>query len=158
FSLFTDTSTAFGAIHMSKLTLQQQRKWFALALAAVAGSGIAWHLSPGLPVLFGPRASASAKQAGYELFVHEWQPNDPLAHGDGLGPVFNEKSCVACHNQGGVGGGGDNSHNVNIFMATTSDGAFHQGAIHGSASEARFAESFELVRQRFPVIPGTTRV
>ena len=27
--------------------------------------------------------------------------------GDGIGPVFNAKSCVACHFQGGVGGAGD---------------------------------------------------
>ena len=40
------------------------------------------------------------------MFEREWQPNDPLAHGDGLGPVFNAKSCAACHFQGGVGGGG----------------------------------------------------
>ena len=44
---------------------------------------------------------------GLDLFTHEWQPSDPLCHGgDGLGPVYNETSCVACHGQGGVGGVG----------------------------------------------------
>ena len=47
------------------------------------------------------------KAVGQALFEHEWTPNDPLAEGDGLGPVFNAKSCVACHFQGGIGGGGE---------------------------------------------------
>ena len=45
--------------------------------------------------------------SGQELFEHQWEPNDPLTPaGDGLGPVFNETSCLACHRQGGAGGGG----------------------------------------------------
>ncbi len=61
-----------------------------------------------------------AKQApdGRELFAREWLPNDARAHGgDGLGPVFNDSSCVACHNQGGLGGGGAASKNVDIISA-----------------------------------------
>src|SRR5204862_3044446 len=58
---------------MRKLPLDRQRKWFGLGLLALIVAGVVWHFSPGLPVLFGPSASASAKQAGYELFVHEWQ-------------------------------------------------------------------------------------
>jgi CxxC motif-containing protein (DUF1111 family) len=55
-------------------------------------------------------------QAGRELFVHEWTPNDPLAAGgDGLGPVFNAKSCAECHKQGGLGGGGPLENNVTTF-------------------------------------------
>ncbi len=38
-------------------------------------------------------------------------------HGDGLGPVFNDSSCVACHNAGGSGGGGPSSKNVDIVTA-----------------------------------------
>ena len=53
------------------------------------------------------RSTASARASGREIFLREWIPNDPRSHGgDGLGPVFNESSCVSCHNQGGVGGGG----------------------------------------------------
>ena len=49
--------------------------------------------------------AAAAK--GHELFEHVWTPNDPLAGtGDGLGPVFNASSCLACHRQGGIGGSG----------------------------------------------------
>ncbi|HTQ38506.1 MAG TPA: di-heme oxidoredictase family protein [Pirellulales bacterium] len=62
--------------------------------------------------------SAAAAPDGKELFQREWIPNDPRSHGgDGLGPVFNDSSCVACHNQGGSGGGGTASKNVDIITA-----------------------------------------
>src|SRR5258707_14707664 len=73
-----------------------------------------------------PAAAKSAKVAtatkgsadGRELFSREWLPNDARSHGgDGLGPVFNDSSCVACHNQGGIGGGGAASKNVDIVTA-----------------------------------------
>src|SRR4051794_33327804 len=50
---------------------------------------------------------------GREIFGREWLPGDSRSHGgDGLGPVFNDSSCVACHNQGGTGGGGPSGKNV----------------------------------------------
>ncbi len=56
--------------------------------------------------------------SGHELFTREWLPNDARAHGgDGLGPVYNDSSCVACHNQGGTGGSGPASKNVDILTA-----------------------------------------
>jgi CxxC motif-containing protein (DUF1111 family) len=65
-------------------------------------------------------AKAEAKPDGAELFAREWLPNDSRAHGgDGLGPVFNDSSCVACHNQGGTGGAGPASKNVDIITAFT---------------------------------------
>src|SRR4051812_5763127 len=97
---------------MSRLTLAGQRRLAGFGLFGVFGLTLAWVLSPGLPVMWGPYASASTREAGRELFEHEWAVNDPLAHGDGLGPVFNAKSCVACHFQGGVGGGGEVAHNA----------------------------------------------
>ena len=42
------------------------RKWFGLGLLAIIVLGLVWHFSPGLPVLFGPWASASTKQAGLD--------------------------------------------------------------------------------------------
>ncbi len=68
----------------------------------------------------GAQAASPTRQPlnGKELFTREWQPRDPRAHGgDGLGPLFNDTSCVACHNQGGVGGGGSKGRNVNIVTA-----------------------------------------
>lgn len=58
------------------------------------------------------------KADGYELFTREWLTKDARARGgDGLGPVFNDSSCVACHNQGGPGGGGPDSKNVDVITA-----------------------------------------
>ena len=56
--------------------------------------------------------------SGEEIFRREWIANDPRSHGgDGLGPVFNESSCVACHNLGGVGGAGPVNKNVSLVTA-----------------------------------------
>lgn len=58
--------------------------------------------------------------SGKEIFAREWLPDDPRSHGgDGLGPVFNDSSCVACHNQGGVGGAGPASKNVDIVSVVS---------------------------------------
>jgi CxxC motif-containing protein (DUF1111 family) len=58
---------------------------------------------------------------GYEIFNREWMPNDPRGHGgDGLGPVYNDTSCVACHNSGGSGGAGPVSKNIDILNALRS--------------------------------------
>lgn len=126
------------------------------------GSGVivaaaAWFLSPGLPVLWAPRADAATKQAGLALFEHEWQPHDSLAQGDGLGPVFNASSCVACHFQGGVGGGGSNEHNVNAFeaMPTKDRPEVQGGLVHAFAVENRFLEKSDSLHVLFPIIPGT---
>ena len=56
---------------------------------------------------------------GYEIFNREWMPDDPRGHGgDGLGPVYNDSSCVACHNSGGSGGAGPASKNIDILSAS----------------------------------------
>jgi mono/diheme cytochrome c family protein len=56
---------------------------------------------------------------GYEIFNREWMPNDSRGHGgDGLGPVYNDTSCVACHNAGGGGGGGPSSKNIDVLSAS----------------------------------------
>ncbi len=55
---------------------------------------------------------------GRELFVKLWEPGKPsAAGGDGLGPLYNEQSCVGCHNLGGTGGGGENDRNVLLLTA-----------------------------------------
>jgi CxxC motif-containing protein (DUF1111 family) len=58
-----------------------------------------------------PKADA---HRGRELFERVWTP-EKTAKGDGLGPLFNERSCVACHSLGGVGGAGPNSKNVDLL-------------------------------------------
>jgi len=56
-------------------------------------------------------------EPGRELFEHVWQANDPLAGGDGLGPMYNGVSCAACHYQGALGGAGAAEQNVQILTS-----------------------------------------
>lgn len=67
--------------------------------------------------------TAVRSSVGRDLFQREWLANDPRSHdGDGLGPVFNDTSCAACHNLGGAGGGGPVHKNVEIITAATLGG------------------------------------
>ncbi len=60
---------------------------------------------------------------GEALFFKNWVANDPASpHGDGLGPVYNETSCVACHGLGAPGGAGPESKNVAILTALSANG------------------------------------
>ena len=55
---------------------------------------------------------------GRELFMKIWEPGKPSpTGGDGLGPLYNETSCVACHHLGGVGGAGGNDRNALMLTA-----------------------------------------
>src|SRR5207248_6132098 len=135
---------------------EKTRRRFGAALVIALAAGIAWFFSPGLPVLWGPYASAAVKAEGKALFEHEWQPNDPLAHGDGLGPLFNARSCVACHFQGGAGGGGSNQFNVTNFeiLPTHRDPHMHAGTVHAFATDPAGKETPGLLHQTFPVEKG----
>lgn len=116
-----------------------------------------WYcLGPGLPVVRSPRAAAGDVALGRELFEHPWQVHDALAGGDGLGPVFNDTSCAACHSQGGLGGGGDPSHNVQAFevIPTRLDRVMRTGQVHAFSVAPEFAESPALLRKVYPVVPG----
>jgi CxxC motif-containing protein (DUF1111 family) len=101
-----------------------------------------------------PVLDVSDVKTGEVLFKHEWQPYDPLCNGgDGLGPVFNAKSCVACHNQGGVGGSGDVTHNVTTFLVMTADGApLREGVVHAFATSPKYLETLQQVDPSFPAI------
>ncbi|TXT36372.1 MAG: thiol oxidoreductase [Planctomycetota bacterium] len=87
--------------------------------------------------------AVSAQISGREIFLREWLPNDPRSHGgDGLGPVFNETSCVACHNQGGVGGSGSEGKNVNVISALRLPNQAELQAIQQkAAAEAQAAQA-----------------
>jgi CxxC motif-containing protein (DUF1111 family) len=77
-------------------------------------------------VVFAAANSSSARSAdpdrvarGKLLFIRDWAPLDEMSpQGDGLGPLFNAESCVACHAQGGVGGAGPNDANVQLLTLT----------------------------------------
>ncbi len=80
------------------------------AIAAAGGRSRADDSGPAKP---------DAVALGYEIFNREWLPQDTRSHGgDGLGPVYNDTSCVACHNAGGSGGAGPVSKNIDILSAS----------------------------------------
>jgi RNA polymerase sigma factor (sigma-70 family) len=71
------------------------------------------------------RSSETSLRLGRELFERVWVKDDPRSHGgDGLGPVFNGSSCVACHNLGGSGGAGTIDKNIEIVTATDGFGDY----------------------------------
>lgn len=67
---------------------------------------------------------------GRDLFLHQWKPGDTLSpQGDGLGPMFNGKSCVECHSLGGVGGSGEAKRNAQFLSFLPESGNFTEEAI-----------------------------
>jgi CxxC motif-containing protein (DUF1111 family) len=145
---------------MANYTLDRTRKRIGYGALTVMALWVVWSLTPGLPAFWGPRASAEEKAAGRTLFEHEWQPYDELAGGDGLGPVFNARSCAECHFQGGIGGGGDKKHNVHVFeaMPTVDRPDVKGGLVHKFAVENRYLEGGRTLREFFPIVPNGARV
>ncbi len=145
---------------MQENILKQTRRRFGLAASAALVAIAAWMFWPGLPVIWEPRADPETKAMGLTLFEHEWQPHDAMASGDGLGPVFNARSCVDCHSQGGVGGGGDISHNVRAFEAapTKEKPEPESGLVHHFAVENRFLEGRGELRVLFPLVTRVATV
>ncbi len=88
-------------------TAARSGAWSALAWCAIGG-----------PALAGPGETSgrSLVAEGARLFLTDWSTTsrDGLG-GDGLGPMFNERSCVACHGQGGPGGAGGSRFDVLIL-------------------------------------------
>jgi CxxC motif-containing protein (DUF1111 family) len=101
-----------------------------------------------------PTVDRDLASAGEILFSHEWQPNDPLcAGGDGLGPVFNAKSCVACHHQSGPGGSGGLENNVTTFLFVAHNGSdVRQGVLHAFATAPEYQETLAHVSRSLPPI------
>ncbi len=115
------------------------------------GVGLVWLVWPGQSALWGRRAKPEAD--GRALFEHEWTANDPLAGGGGRGPVYNARSCVACHFQGGVGGAGTSPCNVLTFEVLPSqrDPRVRTGVVHNFAVSPSLKESPEVLFQLFPL-------
>src|SRR5262249_5039979 len=63
-------------------------------------------------------------------------------------PVYNETSCIACHHQGGPGGAGPTSTNVEILSAATGSTGRPAAELHPGF---RFSQS--VVLHRFGVDP-----
>jgi CxxC motif-containing protein (DUF1111 family) len=73
--------------------------------------------------------------------------------GDGLGPVFNATSCVACHHLGGPGGAGGLEHNVTTFTVRASDGQTPKEGVVHSHSLGRP----ETLQDVHSALPATSR-
>ncbi len=145
---------------MRENVLARSRRRVGLGLSVLTVSWVVWMLTPGMPVLWAPRVDASVREAGLALFEHEWTPGDSLAAGDGLGPVYNERSCVACHFQGGVGGGGAAKQNVASFEALPVLGRsdVRGGVVHSFAVSKECRETPAGLHEFFPVIKGGLKV
>jgi len=145
---------------MIRNRLSRIRRVVGVGLLTILAAWVVWAQTPGMPVLHAPQASVAIKEAGLTLFEHEWKPGDPLANGDGLGPVFNERSCVACHFQGGVGGGGDTNENVVSFEIHPVPGRPQvlDGMIHRFALSKDCRESRTGLNDFFAVVPGGVKV
>jgi CxxC motif-containing protein (DUF1111 family) len=97
--------------------------------------------------------NAAAVAAGQELFFHEWQPGDALSpDGDGLGPVFNANSCVACHRDPVAGGSGPVDANVTTFVVRPVNVSLpaRQGVVHSQATSGQFRERLLHVDPELP--------
>jgi CxxC motif-containing protein (DUF1111 family) len=100
-----------------------------------------------------PNVDPAMAQAGAELFTHTWKPGDKLAaSGDGLGPVFNANSCLACHHLGGEGGAGGLQSNVTVFTVRPSSGVGEprEGVVHSHATKPEFRETRAQVEASLP--------
>jgi CxxC motif-containing protein (DUF1111 family) len=66
-----------------------------------------------------PEPTEAQIQSGRDLFLKRWKQADfATPTGDGLGPVFNGRSCAECHGMIGPGGAGTNEHNVDLLSVT----------------------------------------
>ena len=140
-----------------RLSPTDQRRVAGFSFLAVAAVVVYWNFfSDGLPIVWGPSARAAEIAEGRELFEHEWVPNDPLARGDGLGPVFNAKSCASCHFQGGLGGGGGLEHNATSFevFPRPNDPTFLSGSVHNFSTDPTFKETERGLRKMYPIVKG----
>ena len=88
-------------------------------ISAFAILALAWTAASGAGTGRRPHGTVSREYFNARtLFEKLWEPGEPSpTGGDGLGPLFNERSCVGCHHLGGVGGAGGNDRNVTILTA-----------------------------------------
>jgi CxxC motif-containing protein (DUF1111 family) len=106
------------------------------SLVLVSGWTVATAVAePGLDKdkkALGPDKDKKALEQGKELFTREWTAGDSRSHaGDGLGPVYNAKSCATCHRLGGIGGAGSNETNVSLVSVFITDRFTLGGGIGG---------------------------
>ena len=125
-----------------------------LAACSLSASLIAFCASP--TVAATQDKPKQVGNAGQELFERVWDRSfgsDPP--GDGLGPLYNERSCVACHFQGGVGGAGPNQNNVRLLTVApqkrdaTGTDQLRQGRNTVTTLHRGFEQSATVVLHRY---------
>lgn len=115
------------------------------ALLLLVSCGTAWALE-----LDPAEAERAALTRGQELFERNWKVgHDPAGHGDGLGPLFNDRSCVACHMQGGIGGGGPLSKNVDVLTVHKPKGSLESARRRLTSLHPGFADGSSAILHRF---------
>lgn len=78
-----------------------------------------------------PVTDSAAVAEGKKLFIREWEAGKPAnPGGDGLGPMFNARSCAACHKLGGIGGAGPNEDS-NVRLLTVVPVGNHPSELDG---------------------------
>jgi CxxC motif-containing protein (DUF1111 family) len=94
---------------------------FGMALA-VGLAGAAFGQQPGKKPPPPPVDKATQLAEGQKLFLRDWLKEGKLnPTGDGLGPMYNAASCMACHKQQGIGGGGPDENNVDLLSIARHD-------------------------------------
>jgi CxxC motif-containing protein (DUF1111 family) len=121
---------------------------FVLALAPAGFRMLTWRTPRPATV------DSDMARAGQTLFVHDWEVKDRLANGgDGLGPVFNATSCVACHNLPRLGGAGGLDHNVTTFIVQNKgEEKPREGVVHAFGISG-FQETLHQVHSGLPDQP-----
>ena len=85
----------------------------------------------------------------------------PRGHGgDGLGPVYNDSSCMACHNSGGSGGAGPASKNIDILTASGTFGGMLRAAtpVRASSRGSSAKPSFASAASPSSLLDALTRI
>ncbi len=102
-------------MRLTKPSPKQRFPWFGAALLLTLAATAAFGAGRSRPV------HGTISREYFEarsLFEKLWEPGTPSpSGGDGVGPLYNERSCVGCHHLGGTGGAGPNSNNVTILAA-----------------------------------------
>jgi len=122
----------------------------AILLACVCftppGSMLAQHQNLGME-------GANAVERGRTLFDWVWEPTTKPGmpgRSDGLGPLFNARSCAECHHQGGTGGSGSIDHNIDIITARPEGSQPFQSMFFSSPnSNYQFSYSFRINNGQF---------
>jgi CxxC motif-containing protein (DUF1111 family) len=92
-------------------------------------------------------AQTEPASSGQRLFEREWTANDSQAAFDGLGPLFNASSCLACHRLGGTGGAGTNENNVHIL-------AVHWDRLDSESDRSRAVKVAQRVHENLVRAPA----